>query len=97
VLEGLDLIIELVSRAAGRIIVMPGGGITDRNAARIAAASRASELHFASLEPRDGRMAYRNARVFMGGTLRPPEYARDVTRPDAVAAVIQAARGQGKV
>ena len=73
VLEGLDLIVELVRRAAGRIIVMPGGGITARNVGRISAACGASELHFASLEPREGRMRYRNPRVFMGGTLRPAE------------------------
>jgi copper homeostasis protein len=94
VLEGLDLIAELVRRAAGRIIVMPGGGITERTMARVAASSGAAELHFASLEPREGRMAYRNTRVFMGGTLRPPEYSQDVTRPESVAAIIAAAAGR---
>jgi copper homeostasis protein len=94
VLEGLDLIVALVKRAAGRIIVMPGGGITERTAPRIVPVCGASELHFASLEPREGRMAYRNPRVFMGGTLRPPEYAQDVTRPQSVAAVIAAAGGR---
>ena len=57
-------------------------------------ASIASELHFASLEPCEGRMLYRNARVFMGGTLRPPEYSQEVTRPESVAAVIAAAAGR---
>jgi copper homeostasis protein len=94
VLEGLDLVVELVRRAAGRIIVMPGGGITERTMGKVAAASGARELHFASLEPREGRMAHRNPRVFMGGTLRPPEYAQDVTRVESVAAIIAAARGQ---
>lgn len=93
-LEGLDLVVTLVERAAGRIIVMPGGGITARNVGRIREASGASELHFASLEPREGRMLYRNPRVFMGGTLRPPEYTQDVTRPESVAAVIAAATGR---
>jgi|SRR5450756_2193343 copper homeostasis protein len=94
VLEGLDLIVELVKRAAGRLIVMPGGGITERTMGRIAAACGASELHFASLEPQEGRMTYRNPRIFMGGTLRPPEYAQDVTRPESVAAVIAAANSR---
>jgi copper homeostasis protein len=91
VVEGLELITELVKRAAGRIIVMPGGGITDRNVARVVSEAGVKEVHFAALEPREGRMAYRNPRVFMGGTLRPPEYAQDVTRPESVAAVIGAA------
>ncbi len=93
VLEGLDLIVELVKRAAGRIVVMPGGGITERTIGRIVAACGASEFHFASLEPREGRMLHRNPRVFMGGTPRPPEYVQEVTRAESVAAVIAASSG----
>lgn len=92
--EGLDVLARLVKRAAGRIIVMPGGGITERNVARVAAGSGAGEIHFASLEPREGRMLYRNPRVFMGGTLRPPEYTQEITRPESVTAVIAAASGR---
>lgn len=91
VLEGLDLIAELVARAAGRIIVMPGGGITDRNIARIRAKVPTSEMHFAGGEPVESRMRFRNPRVFMGGTLRPPEYALDVLRDGYVARTIAAA------
>jgi copper homeostasis protein len=91
VLEGLDLIAELVRRAAGRIIVMPGGGITERNISKIVRGSGAREFHFAALGPAEGRMAYRNPRVFMGGELRPPEYALSVTDPASVRAVIAAA------
>ncbi|HSK11243.1 MAG TPA: hypothetical protein VK911_16790, partial [Vicinamibacterales bacterium] len=78
-------------RAAGRIIVMPGGGITERTAPKIFAALPITEAHFAALEPQTGRMEYRNPRVFMGGTLRPPEYTLEVTRPEGVARVIKAA------
>ena len=93
VLEGAEVIASLVQRAAGRIIVMPGGGITARHARRIVELTGVRELHFAALEPRAGRMEYRNPRVFMGGTLRPPEYTVDVTPSESVAAVIAAARG----
>jgi copper homeostasis protein len=92
VLEGIDLIAALVERAAGRIIVMPGGGITERTAPKIVRALKVDEMHFAALEPQPGLMQYRNPRVFMGGTLRPPEYTLDVTRPEGVAAIIAAAR-----
>ncbi len=92
VLEGVDLITALIERAAGRLVVMPGGGITARNVARIVAACRPSELHFASLEPCESRMVHRNTQVFMGGTLRPPEYTRDITRRESVSAVMAAAR-----
>ncbi len=91
VLEGLDLIGRLVERAAGRIVVMPGGGITDRNIARIRAGAAVSELHFAGGEPVESRMRFRNPRVFMGGTLRPPEYTIDLLPDGYVAKVIAAA------
>ncbi len=90
--DGVDLIADLVRRAAGRIVVMPGGGITDRNIGRIAAATRVSEIHFGCAVPTEGRMAFRNPRVFMGGTLRPPEYAVEVARAVDVARYIAAAR-----
>ncbi len=91
VLEGLDLIAQLVARARDRIIVMPGGGITDRNIARIRAAVPATEMHFAGGEPVESRMRFRNPRVFMGGTLRPPEYTIDLLQDGYVARVISAA------
>lgn len=91
VLEGLELIARLVERAGGRIIVMPGGGITDRNVGRIRAALPVSEMHFAGGEPVEGRMRFRNPRVFMGGTLRPPEYTVDLLPDGYVANVIAAA------
>jgi len=91
VVEGLELIAELVRRASGRIVVMPGGGITDRNVGRVIAHTGVREVHFACSAPADGRMRYRNTRVFMGGTLRPPEYTLEVTRADDVARTISAA------
>ncbi len=94
VLEGLDLVAELSGRARGRIVVMPGGGITDRNIARIRARVPAAEMHFADGEPVESRMRFRNPRVFMGGTLRPPEYTLDLLHEDYVARVISAAGGR---
>ena len=88
VLEGLPLIAELVRRAGKRIIVMPGGGITARNAERIVAAAKPREIHFAALEPVAGGMQFRRHHVFMGGELRPPEYDRLVTSADSIRSVM---------
>ena len=84
VLEGLPLVAELVRRAGNRIIVMPGGGITARNAERIMATASPREMHFAALEPQAGGMKFRRHHVFMGGELRPPEYDRLVTSIDSI-------------
>lgn len=92
VLEGLPLISELVRRAAGRIIVMPGGGITSRNVDRIVDAARPQEIHFAALQLEPGGMKFRRDHVFMGGELRPPEYDRLVTSASGVRAVMTNAK-----
>ena len=94
VLEGLPLVAELVRRAGNRIIVMPGGGITARNAERIMAAASPREMHFAALEPQAGGMKFRRHHVFMGGELRPPEYDRLVTSIDSIRDVmVKVSRG----
>lgn len=90
VLEGAELIAELVRRAGERLVVMPGGGITARNVARVLAATGAREIHFAALATEPGPMRYRNERVFMGGELRLPEYARTITSPGLLAEVMGA-------
>jgi copper homeostasis protein len=87
-LEGLPLIAELVRRAGERIVVMPGGGITARNVARIVAEARPREIHFAAFEGGTSGMRYRRDHVFMGGELRPPEYDRPVTSAAAIRAVL---------
>jgi copper homeostasis protein len=91
VLEGAPLIAELVERAGDRIIVMPGGGVTDRNVARIVAATGAREIHFAALSEEPSPAVHRNPYPFMGGELRQPEYRRLVTTGAGVASVIRAA------
>ena len=92
VLEGLPLLAELMQAAGERIVVMPGGGITARNVARIVAALKPKEMHFAALEPAAGAMRFRRAHVFMGGELRAPEYDRLDTSAEAVRAIISRAK-----
>lgn len=90
VLEGLDLISDLVRKAGNRIIIMPGGGINERNFGRIADQSGARELHVAALVDVEGPMKFRNPRCFMGGELRPPEFSKLVTDADRVGAFVRA-------
>jgi copper homeostasis protein len=92
VLEGLDLIADLVQRAGDRVIIMPGGGITERNVRKIVAQSGVKEVHVAALTSVEGRMRYRNPRAFMGGEWRPPEFALSVTDPERIRAFVRAIR-----
>lgn len=93
-LEGIDLLGELVRRGGDRITVMVCGGVTARNARRIVDACGAKEIHVGPGEDEgfESRMRYRNPRVFMGGTLRPPEYFVARNSTDAVSAVVEALR-----
>ena len=90
VLEGLDLIAELVQKAGDRIIIMPGGGITERNIGKIVAQSGVKEVHVVGVVSAESRMTYRNPHVFMGGELRPPEFTRMITDAGQVKALMAA-------
>jgi copper homeostasis protein len=88
VLEGIDLIAELVKRARGRILIVPGGGITERNFAKIRRLSRASEFHLSASGPVSSQMVHRNTRVPMGRELRPPEFGWSVTDEARVRSIL---------
>ncbi|MBI5879785.1 MAG: copper homeostasis protein CutC [Chloroflexi bacterium] len=91
--EGIDLIAELVRQAAGRISIVAGGGIHERNAGKIVAQTGVREIHFTGRRTVPSAMQYRNERVFMGGELRPPEFDRSIANAERIARIIGAARG----
>lgn len=82
--EGLDMLADCVKHAAGRISIMVCGNLNERNIAKVIAATGVREVHFTAFGEVASEMHYRNERVFMGGTLRPPEYSRSVTDADTV-------------
>lgn len=90
--QGAGLIAELVKRAAGRIIIMPGCGVNESNVAELAKATGAGEFHMSARHRVEGGMEYRNERVSMGGTVTVEEFARDITDPERVAKSVEALR-----
>nr|XP_044608671.1 copper homeostasis protein cutC homolog isoform X2 [Equus asinus] len=78
-LEGLPLIKRLIDQAKSRIVVMPGGGITERNLQRILEGSGATEFHCSARSARDSGMKFRNSCVAMGASLSSSEYSLKVT------------------
>ncbi len=86
-LEGADLLAQLVEKAAGRIIIMPGCGIREGNIAEIARLSGAREFHFSARESVESGMFFRNPEVAMGSEDDP--YGYDVTTARRVAATIE--------
>lgn len=93
VLEGLDLITELVAKAGDQVIIMPGAGVTTRNIGKIIAQSKAREVHIAPTTSVNSQMTYRNARPFMGIALKTPEYALTMTDVAGVQACVDVVKG----
>lgn len=84
--EGAQNISEIVRRADGRIIIMPGCGIRENNIHEIASVTGAEEFHFSAREADESGMTFRNPLVVMGTEEDP--YATMVTTARKVAATI---------
>ena len=72
--KGIPLIAELVKRAAGRIIIMPGCGVRENNIAHIEAETGAKEFHTSARSIVYSKMEYRNENVPMGSSIVSSEF-----------------------
>ncbi len=91
--QGLELIAELVTSAAGRIIVMPGVGIDAANVLQVAAATGAREFHVYTERSRDSAMRFRKDGIPMGRSYEPDDYSRLEPDPEEIAAIARALQG----
>src|SRR3989442_9543205 len=64
--EGAETIAELVRQAAGRIAILPGGGITAENAAALVQATGVTEGHIKGAVTQQSGMAFRAPTVVLG-------------------------------
>jgi len=87
--EGLTFIREAVGRAAGRISIMPGGGLRRENIREIVRETGVREVHFTAFTWGESLMSHRNLRPLMGADRVPGEYERMSTDPRAVAAMMK--------
>lgn len=71
--EGMELIAEMVKHAKGRIEILPGGGITKKNAAKLVAGTGVDQIHFAALKAVAESSTSQNPSIYYGGALYPPE------------------------
>lgn len=79
--EGADLLADLVKKAGGRIIVMPGCGISERNFPKIHAKINAKEYHVHLPAEERSLMKFHPGHIYMGGLLRQSEFT--VTHTDS--------------
>ena len=85
--KGIPLLKQLIEKAAGRIIIMPGCGVNYNNISKIANETGAKEFHLSARSVVESGMKHRNANVSMGGTVCIDEYSREVTDVEKVKAV----------
>jgi copper homeostasis protein len=88
--EGAALIADLVRRAAGRIGVLPGGGIRADNAAALVAATGVTEIHVRGAAMAESAMTARRGGIPMGRAYVPDEYRWEVTTAESIAAIVRA-------
>lgn len=87
---GIPLLKELQEQAEGRIILLAGCGVNEKNISRIAQETGIKEFHFSARESIKSNMSYKNEAVSMGGTVHIDEYERNVTTAQRVRNTIQA-------
>ena len=86
---GLRALVDTVRQQASALVVVAGGGITDRNVARIVQETGVSEVHLSGRSSRPSPMTHRTG-IAMGASFGPPEYATSVADP----AILRACRAR---
>lgn len=89
-LEGSRFIGELVKKAAGRISIMPGSGITEINVADLIIFTNVTEVHASAIARVKSKMQYQNDHIVMGSNYG-DEYAYDITSVERVKNILKKA------
>src|SRR2546426_148521 len=86
--EGAEAIAGLVRRAAGRIAVLPGGGVTEGNVAALVRATGVTEVHLTGAVTHRSGMTFRAPEVTIGGAAPRSEYEWSVTDAEQIRRVV---------
>jgi copper homeostasis protein len=89
-MEGAYNIARLISKAASRISIMPGSGVSEANVADLVRFTGATEVHSSARVHVLSKMKYKNEHIIMGDTVG-DEYSNDVTDAGRVSEIIKLA------
>ena len=89
--QGASFIADLIKKASGRIVIMPGGGLTEKNIAQVKKVTGASEFHLSAKTIRESDMVYRNEYVKLSAEDL-DEYVFDVTNAARLKQIIENAK-----
>lgn len=89
--EGLETLARMNAAAAGRIIIMPGGGVNAMNIRQILEGTGAQEIHFSGSEAIQSEMVYREGVSFTPSCLG-GDFTRTESSTEKIRQMIQAAQ-----
>ena len=89
-MEGSSVIFNLIKKAAGRIIIMPGSGVSESNVWDLVRYTGAKEIHSSARARVKSQMTYKKKQVIMENTFG-GEYSSDVTDLERVKNIIKLA------
>ncbi len=92
-LDGSTLIKSLIKDAAGKIIIMPGGGIDEYNIALLATSTGALEYHLSGRRQRESAMTFRKKGIYMGDPRLQSEYTLKSADSERIRSVIMILKG----
>ena len=88
-IKGATVIARLIELAKGRIIIMPGAGVTADNITELINITGATEFHASAKRPVKSEMQFRNPRLNMGSVV--DEFCFDLTDSETVKHLIKLA------
>jgi len=89
--DGKALIMEVIEKAKGRIIIMPGSGVNEETIVDLRSDTGAKEFHVTGRSLYPGTMQFRNPDVSMGDNITVPEYDQWITDPARIRKMVELA------
>ncbi|XP_060068496.1 copper homeostasis protein cutC homolog [Ylistrum balloti] len=93
-LEGLPILCDLVKQAKGKVIIMPGGGITSHNISRIIQGCGCSEFHCSARSSHSSSMTFQKQGVAMGALFSPPEFSMKTADVCKIRTILQISKSE---
>jgi copper homeostasis protein len=89
--DGKELILQLIEKANGRIMIMPGSGVNEETIENLRDHTEATEFHVTGRSLYPGKMIFRNPDVSMGDNITVPEYDQWITDPERISKIVELA------
>ncbi len=82
--KGVDLIAELIKKAKGRIVIMPGSGVNENTVEEIVSKTNVTEIHFSATSFSESSMIYKNPNIAGMGDETGSEFKLRTVDPERV-------------